>query len=52
MASGITADTDLRFARFFGLSEGFFMTLQSEHELMRRRREIGVKLKSIKPRAA
>src|SRR5919109_4356348 len=31
---GITADTDLRFARFFGLSEGFFMALQSEHDLM------------------
>ena len=49
---GITADTDLRFARFFGLSEGFFMSLQSEHDLMQRRREISGELKSIKPRAA
>lgn len=49
---GITADTDLRFARFFGLSEGFFMALQSEHDLMLRRREIATELKSIKPRAA
>jgi antitoxin HigA-1 len=49
---GITADTDLRFARFFGLSEGFFMSLQSEYDLMRRRREIAVELKTIKPRAA
>ena len=49
---GITADTDLRFARFFGLSEGFFMTLQNEHDLMQRRREITAELKSIKPRAA
>ncbi|HEV8390532.1 MAG TPA: HigA family addiction module antitoxin [Dongiaceae bacterium] len=47
---GITADTDLRFARFFGLSEGFFMPLQNEHDLMRRRREIAAELKSIKPR--
>ncbi len=49
---GVTADTDLRFARFFGLSEGFFMALQSEHDLMQRRREIVGELKSIKPRAA
>ena len=49
---GITADTDLRLARFFGLSEGFFMMLQSEHDLMRRRREIAAELKSIRPRAA
>ena len=49
---GVTADTDLRFARFFGLSEGFFMSLQSEHDLMQRRREISGELKSIKPRAA
>jgi addiction module HigA family antidote len=49
---GITADTDLRFARFFGLSEGFFLALQTEYDLMRRRREIGAELKTIKPRAA
>ena len=49
---GITADTDLRFARFFGLSEGFFMALQNEHDLMQRRREIAPELKTIKPRAA
>jgi addiction module HigA family antidote len=49
---GITADTDLRFARFFGLSEGFFMALQSEYELVSRRREIAGELKTIKPRAA
>ena len=49
---GITADTDLRFARFFGISEGFFMALQNEYDLMQRRREIAAELKSIKPRAA
>ena len=49
---GITADTDLRLARFFGLSEGFFMVLQNEYDLMRRRREIAVELRTIKPRAA
>lgn len=49
---GVTADTDLRLARYFGMSEGFFMALQTEHDLMRRRREISAELKSIKPRAA
>ena len=49
---GVTADTDLRFARFFGLSEGFFMALQNEHDLMQRRREIAAELKTIKPRVA
>jgi len=47
----ITADTDLRLARYFGMSDGFFLQLQSDHDLMARRRQIGEKLKSIKPRA-
>jgi addiction module HigA family antidote len=48
----ITADTDLRLARYFGMSEGFFIGLQTDYELMQRRREIGDKLKAIRPRAA
>jgi antitoxin HigA-1 len=48
----VTADTDLRLARYFGLSEGFFLGLQADHDLMQRRRQIGDKLKSIRPRAA
>jgi addiction module HigA family antidote len=48
----ITADTDLRLARYFGMSEGFFLGLQTDYELMQRRREIGDTLKAIKPRAA
>ena len=46
----ITADTNLRLARYFGISEGFFLTLQADHELMERRWQIGPLLKSIKPR--
>ncbi|HEY0439204.1 MAG TPA: HigA family addiction module antitoxin [Xanthobacteraceae bacterium] len=46
----ITADTDLRLARYFGLSEGFFLSLQSEFDLMQRRRTIGPVLKAIRPR--
>jgi addiction module HigA family antidote len=48
----ITADTDLRLARYFGLSEGFFLGLQTDYELMDRRRQIGDQLKTIQPRAA
>ena len=48
----ITADTDLRLARYFGVSEGFFLGLQADYELMERRREIGRDLATIVPRAA
>lgn len=48
----ITADTDLRLARYFGMSEGFFLGLQADYDLMQRRREIEGDLTSIAPRAA
>jgi antitoxin HigA-1 len=48
----ITADTDLRLAGYFSLSEGFFLGLQMDYDLMQRRREIDRDLKSIRPRAA
>jgi len=48
----ITADTDLRLARYFRMSEGFFLGLQTDYELMERKRKIGDKLKAIRPRAA
>jgi addiction module HigA family antidote len=48
----ITADADLRLARYFGMSEGFFLGLQTDYELRARRREIGDQLKSIRPWAA
>jgi hypothetical protein len=51
-ASAITADTDLRLGRYFAMSEGFFIGLQTDYELMQRRRQIGDKLKAIRPRAA
>jgi addiction module HigA family antidote len=46
----ITADTDLRLARFFGMSEGFWMGLQSDYELLARRREIAPQLAEIQPK--
>jgi antitoxin HigA-1 len=48
----ITADTDLRLARYFNMSDGFFIGLQTDYELMERKRAIGAKLKTIRPRAA
>lgn len=48
----VTADTDLRLARYFGISEGFFLGLQADYDLMQKRREISSALKSISPRAA
>ncbi len=48
----VTADTDLRLARFFGVSDGFFLGLQTDFDLMERRRQIEPDLKTIEPRAA
>lgn len=47
----VSADTDLRLARYFGLSEGFFLGLQSDYDLMQRRRQIAGELEAISPRA-
>ena len=48
----VTADTDLRLSRYFGLSEGFFIGLQTDHDLRARKREIGAELSAIPVRQA
>jgi addiction module HigA family antidote len=48
----VTADTDLRLARYLGVSEGFFLGMQADYELMERRRAIAGALAAIRPRAA
>ena len=48
----VSADTDLRLARYFGLSEGFFLGLQADYDLMQRKRQIAAELETIRPRAA
>ena len=48
----VTADTDLRLARYFGVSEGFFLGLQADYDLMQPKREIAAELATIQPRAA
>ena len=48
----VTADTDLRLARYYGMSDGFFLGLQIDYDLMEQKRALGDKLKAIIPRAA
>ena len=35
----ISADMDRRFARYFGLSEGFFLGMQSDYDQLKHRRD-------------
>jgi antitoxin HigA-1 len=48
----ITADTDLRLARYYKISEGIFLGLQTDYELRVERRKLGNKLDFIVPSAA
>ena len=41
---GVSADTDLRLARFFGISEGFWLGLQADYDLMETRRRLAGRL--------
>src|SRR4030043_1448974 len=45
----ITADTDLRLCRFFGLSSGFWLRAQAAYDTEVAERTIGPMLKNIKP---
>lgn len=45
----ITADTDLRLCKFFGLSEGYFLRLQNAYDTMEAKRKIAAKVARIKP---
>jgi antitoxin HigA-1 len=44
----VSADTDLRLARAFGTSEGFWLGLQADYDLEERRRAISSVLKKIR----
>jgi addiction module HigA family antidote len=46
---GITADTDLRLTRLFGLSEGYFLRFQEHIEITLAKRKIQDVLAKIQP---
>ena len=46
---GITADTAIRLARYFGTSEEFWMNLQSNYELRMERRALSETIAAITP---
>ena len=45
----ITADTDLRLCRFFGLSDGWWLRLQADHDTRVAKAELAKQLARIKP---
>ena len=45
----ITADTDLRLCRFFGLSNGYWLRAQAAHDTEVAERNLGAELGKIKP---
>ena len=46
---GITADTALRLARFFGTSEMFWLNLQAQYDLDVQRQKLGRRLAEVRP---
>jgi hypothetical protein len=45
----ISADTDLRLCKFFGLSEGYFLRLQNAYDTLEAKRRLSAELARIKP---
>ena len=45
----ITADTDLRLCKFFGLSEGYFLRIQNAYDSLEAKRRIATQLAKIEP---
>ena len=45
----ITADTDLRLCKFFGLSDGFFLRLQADYEIRMSKKKLSNILNNIIP---
>lgn len=46
---GITAATDLRLCRFFGLSDGWWLRLQADYDTRIAKKELAAELKKITP---
>ncbi|MCC7259830.1 MAG: HigA family addiction module antidote protein [Alphaproteobacteria bacterium] len=45
----VTADTDLRLCKYFGLSEGFWLRLQNAYETREAKRAIAAQIARIRP---
>lgn len=45
----ITADTDLRLTKYFGLTQGYFLRFQEDYELRIARRNIADEIDKIQP---
>lgn len=45
----ITADTDLRLCKFFGLSEGYFLRLQNAYDTLEAKRRVSAEIAKIRP---
>ncbi len=48
----MSAELDLRLGRYFRMSEGFFLALQDDYELLEAKRALNGSLDRIVPRAA
>lgn len=48
----LSAELDLRLGRYFRMSEGFFLRLQDQYELLKAKRALNGELDRIVPRAA
>lgn len=48
-ARDVTADSDLRLCKFFGLSEGYFLRLQNAFDTLEAKRRIAPQFAKIRP---
>jgi len=46
---GVSADTDLRLCKYFGLSDGYFIGMQMDFERIAAKRKLQKELDKIKP---
>lgn len=51
-AAAVDADLDLRLTRLFGLSEGYFLRIQTRHDTLTAKRALNGELDRILPLAA
>lgn len=45
----ITANSDLRLCKFFGLSDGYFLNIQQDYQILEAKKKLAKQLQKIKP---